>query len=233
MGRAARDAASMAASDGVGAALESLAIMLPGAVRPVLRDGVWRGAVRWAGIAGPIFATMSGATGTIERQAQAADLGEDDIDVAFRAQLRADVDERINPATRLFTSTTLDSVSGVLRQSLAENLSVDQTARALRKSALSRYRAYRIARTEIVGAMNQTSARALLKIAPDARKEWISSQDKRVRATHKAADGQTRNQGELFLVGGSRLRYPGDRSHGADAGEVIHCRCTMGAIPPK
>jgi len=57
-------------------------------------------------------------------------------------------------------------------------------------------------------------------------KEWVTVGDERVRPAHVGADGQVRRIDELFRVGGQQLRFPGDTSFGASAGNVINCRCS-------
>ncbi len=56
-------------------------------------------------------------------------------------------------------------------------------------------------------------------------KEWVSMKDSKVRETHDIADGQTRKITEPFVVGDSLLMFPGDWSLGADAKEIMNCRC--------
>lgn len=58
------------------------------------------------------------------------------------------------------------------------------------------------------------------------RKSWMTLRDKRVRPTHKEAEGQSRPVNEAFNVGGSRMMYPGDRSLGASIKEIANCRCS-------
>lgn len=60
----------------------------------------------------------------------------------------------------------------------------------------------------------------------DATREWVTVGDEKVRAAHVAADGQIRKINEPFIVDGEALRYPGDTSLGASAGNVINCRCS-------
>jgi hypothetical protein len=58
--------------------------------------------------------------------------------------------------------------------------------------------------------------------------QWITKHDDRVRATHRAADGQVRRIGDRFRVGGVRLMHPADPSvlpGGAE--EVYGCRCGL------
>lgn len=59
------------------------------------------------------------------------------------------------------------------------------------------------------------------------RKRWRTFGDSRVRNTHRAASGQTVPINEPFIIGGSRLMFPCDTSLGADASEVVNCRCTV------
>lgn len=57
-------------------------------------------------------------------------------------------------------------------------------------------------------------------------KEWFTQGDERVRSAHVSADSQKQDLNTPFTVGGQLLRYPGDTSLGATAGNVINCRCS-------
>jgi len=57
-------------------------------------------------------------------------------------------------------------------------------------------------------------------------KEWVTVGDERVREAHVLADSQTMTLNAPFQVGGELLRWPGDTSLGATAGNVINCRCS-------
>lgn len=57
-------------------------------------------------------------------------------------------------------------------------------------------------------------------------KTWDTVGDDRVRPSHAAVNGMTLAENGVFLVGGSRLRFPGDTGLGASVGEVINCRCS-------
>jgi uncharacterized protein with gpF-like domain len=90
------------------------------------------------------------------------------------------------------------------------------------------WRADRIARTEVAAAVNAgVAAYAAESEAATGRawwKQWWSSQDSRVRPTHRAAHGQLAPPGGRFTVGGAALRYPGDPL--GPPTEVINCRCS-------
>lgn len=81
-----------------------------------------------------------------------------------------------------------------------------------------------IARTEVGRVVNETALDAAVR-AGMTTKEWLSSRDARVRASHREADGQDREIGETFLVGGFPMRYPHDPL--GPPHEVINCRCVM------
>ena len=90
------------------------------------------------------------------------------------------------------------------------------------------WRADRIARTEVAAAVNAgVEAFAAESAAATGRqwyKRWWSSQDERVRATHRAAHGQIAPPGGTFTVGGASLRHPGDPL--GPPQEIINCRCS-------
>lgn len=56
-------------------------------------------------------------------------------------------------------------------------------------------------------------------------KTWRDIGDNAVRDTHVRVDGTTIPENEVFTVGISRLRFPGDMLLGAATKEVINCRC--------
>ena len=58
-------------------------------------------------------------------------------------------------------------------------------------------------------------------------KTWLTALDERVRFTHIALEGVTIQVDELFHVGNSLMLFPLDWSHGADANEIINCRCSV------
>lgn len=57
-------------------------------------------------------------------------------------------------------------------------------------------------------------------------KEWVTVGDEKVRIDHVRADSQTVDMSKPYTVGGELLRYPGDTSLGASAGNVVNCRCS-------
>ncbi|QOC56016.1 MuF-like minor capsid protein [Gordonia phage Clown] len=92
------------------------------------------------------------------------------------------------------------------------------------------WKARRIARTEAHGAVEYgkfAAAQARAALDPDIRmwKRWLSTEDSRVRATHRVADGQVVPLDERFRVGGFLLLRPGDPITIAPH-ETIGCRCT-------
>lgn len=57
------------------------------------------------------------------------------------------------------------------------------------------------------------------------KKKWISEKDRRVRHTHRIADGQTVPIKAMFRVGRSLLSYPTDPE--GDPEEIVNCRCHL------
>jgi len=97
-------------------------------------------------------------------------------------------------------------------------------------------RADKISRTEIGRAFSiarQAKDEAVAEQVPQMKKQWVTSQDTRVRnkdmgggrgiISHVAAHGQIRKIDEPFDVGGERLMYPRDE-RGSPA-NTVNCRC--------
>ena len=124
--------------------------------------------------------------------------------------------------------TTHDSIIDSLTEGYQAGESMTELAdRIDNLPAFDRNRAITVARTETMSAGNAGEYESYKQCDYVIGKEWLSSHDSRVRSTHAAANGQKRKLDEPFDVGGCKLMFPGDSSLGADAKEVVYCRCTM------
>lgn len=119
---------------------------------------------------------------------------------------------------------------------VTEDRPADQVERMAGRYAnkLLRQRGETIARTETIKALNAGRQEGLDQLVDSGRLDadqidriWDSTADSRTRPTHAAADGQSAGSDGVFTVGGYQMRYPGDTSLGAPAGEVVNCRCYM------
>ncbi|RIH89456.1 hypothetical protein [Calidithermus roseus] len=96
------------------------------------------------------------------------------------------------------------------------------------------FSAERLVRTLYNSGANRAQFEAL-KAAGYTHKRWLAARDSRVRTAskghcfdHRRMEGVTVPLEQPFVTpAGSRLMYPGDRSLGAPAGEVVNCRCTI------
>jgi uncharacterized protein with gpF-like domain len=57
------------------------------------------------------------------------------------------------------------------------------------------------------------------------RKRWDTERDSRVRASHRAVDGEVRDLGMPFYVDGFPIQFPGDPIGPPES--VINCRCDL------
>lgn len=156
-----------------------------------------------------------------------------------------------DPPTDPFVSTYLNEVGNRMRhvpdevyalitaeieRGITEGRSLDRVQADVRTiltaSGTDRWpnRAWTVARTETIGAVNAGIFRSA-QLEADQRgdvapfKQWISTDDKRTRPSHVEADQQRTLLSEPFRVGGAPLLFPGDPR--GPAGEVINCRCSM------
>lgn len=59
------------------------------------------------------------------------------------------------------------------------------------------------------------------------RKQWVDKRDSRERKTHLEVGGKIKPIHEPFIVGDSLMDYPKDTKYGAEAKEIVNCRCTI------
>ncbi|GAB3550216.1 phage minor head protein [Spirosoma fluminis] len=129
--------------------------------------------------------------------------------------------------------STRGQIRRILQQANLERLDVRATARRI-QGALggkgARTRALLIARTETTRAANAGHEAGAMSTSLKLSKIWIATGDGRTRDAHRAMLGRKAiPKDELFVVGGRRMRYPGDPAGGS--ANVINCRCTVAYVP--
>lgn len=175
---------------------------------------------------------------------------EDNIDALIDFALLEWRDNNAEQKARLITQTNQNQMSMALdmgRESVVEDPSPNALALASTAVLTQRFFARRpnlIAQTETqeaAEATKQIEAEATAGRAPfpvrqqvimptvpevDVTKTWETVGDDRVRPAHVAVNGTTLSEDGVFIVGGSRLRFPGDTGLGASVGVIINCRCS-------
>ncbi|MBL4859399.1 MAG: hypothetical protein JKX96_00605 [Acinetobacter sp.] len=125
-------------------------------------------------------------------------------------------------------ATTTSIIQRALIAADREGLSIPQTANLIRRMSggrLSVVRAATIAQTEVNAIANVGNEAAAVATGEELIREWLSIGDIRTRPSLVSADGQRREVGEPYIVGGSKLTRPGDPT--APLREIIRCRCTQ------
>lgn len=120
---------------------------------------------------------------------------------------------------------TASVTSGILQGKSISKIAADLQQRIVSMSVES---AIRTARTAVTAAENsgrEDTFRRAAEMGIDVKYQWVATLDARTRAEHGHADGQVRNAGEPFDVGGEKLLFPGDRTHGASGWNIYNCRC--------
>jgi hypothetical protein len=125
-------------------------------------------------------------------------------------------------------ATTKELIRAAIREGIANGEGVYEVSQRIERLYLEEIiprRSEVIARTEVVHASGAGSRAAAKASGLKLNHTWLTTLDGRQRETHDAANGQTKPLDEPFDVGGSLLMFPGDSSLGADAAELIQCRC--------
>lgn len=116
---------------------------------------------------------------------------------------------------------------------------VSRLVTAYKANAL-KYRGEAVARTETLQAINRGETSAInqaidegLVQRKNVKKWWDDTSDSRVRTTHNVLGVKYGRKNAIDIdepfisPSGSRMMFPGDRSLGADASEIVHCRCKV------
>lgn len=120
---------------------------------------------------------------------------------------------------------TASVTSGILMGRSTRDIAAD-LRKYLKKMEIEN--ALRAARTAVTAAENggrAASDKLAVEMGIPLVYEWSAAHDARTRWAHGRADGQTIEPGKLFIVGGEKLEFPGDTSHGASGWNIYNCRC--------
>lgn len=127
--------------------------------------------------------------------------------------------------------TTRKKIIKILTDGINKNLTLNEIVRQLVSPKMHQQRALVIARTETTRAMNAGILIAAASVPYEVRKQWITSEDEKVRGnpfSHVALHG-TSLPLDMAFNNGEHIRFPGDPN--ASAENVINCRCVLSINP--
>ncbi len=144
-----------------------------------------------------------------------------------RPEIQRFLIEETGKQIRHINETTRKEVIRIIKEGLEQGLAIYDIEQRLIDyfSWCSRMRAETIARTETLRVVNFGHLEAFRQSEIVAMKQWVATQDERVRDAHLEADGQVVELDEPFEVGGEYLDYPGDPKGSPE--NIINCRCTI------
>jgi uncharacterized protein YfaP (DUF2135 family) len=134
------------------------------------------------------------------------------------------MDSRLDVLADQVTATTRQVLEDrIMLDLVANGASIDEIKTAVRGvfSDLSSWRATTIARTEVVGGFNGASNVIAEASGVVVEREWLATNDTRVRDSHRDLDGAKVKGAKTRYANG--CLYPGDPT--AKAEETIMCRC--------
>jgi len=154
-------------------------------------------------------------------------------DIWYRTMVNYGLTEagmRITWITETSRGLILDIVRDVFAEVNTTGVGISQATdilhRELKKryGTIERWRAMRIANTEILTASNRGALEGAKSMGVPYRKIWSTS-GRNVRDTHQALEGVTVGENETFNVGGTPAVGPGAANLPPE--EVINCKCTV------
>lgn len=156
-------------------------------------------------------------------------------DVVFNAQdprVTSFLANKVFRMSRDVSTATQNMIHEILIDATLDNSTVDQIASRIRSTFedFERYRALRVARTEMAGAHNGAALEAYDQSGIEM-KGWASVIDDVTRESHIELDGMEIPLRDDFITSaGHHLQSPGVGGAGADAGDVANCRCAVYAV---
>jgi hypothetical protein len=140
------------------------------------------------------------------------------------------------------TRTLFEDIERITRQTIQSGINEGwgpvKVAEEIMKqqTQIDRYRAMRIARTEVVGASNEGSYTGAGAFSTKVRKIWLATLDGKTRESHIEMNNERAEYSEPFTVplemgGADEMQYPGDPDGSPE--NVIQCRCGIAYEPEE
>lgn len=148
----------------------------------------------------------------------------------YRSDITKYIVELAGTKVTMVSDWTRQVIGALVLESQEANESMDKLAKNIKDTfrEFSRYRAYRIARTESQNALGfaQYSAgkQAEEILGEKLVGEWWTSLDDRVRDSHREIHGEKAPLGKAFSNG---LTYAGEYTQTEKTGDNINCRCVI------
>ena len=153
-----------------------------------------------------------------------------DLDIDFDVVPQSTIDELedvIDEAGDDIFATLGEGIQSDIESAIEAGDDVDTIAERLRSRSyadrLDRRHTQTHARTLVQGASERGNHSAMQEAPGVVGERWHYTSDGRARETHIEAGGQIAPVDGPFVVGGARLRHPGDPQ--APIGEIANCRC--------
>lgn len=165
--------------------------------------------------------------------ASAKDLGFSLVDHGAVKKILTEEENPFNKINALHDKTAIKNrMQGELMTGLLKGESMQKMATRLKNVSEGNLKnAIRVARTETTRVQNSAKmdvGKHGEELGFVMMKRWMATTDHRVRDDHLAMNGVEVEQDQPFkLPDGTEMMFPGDISLGADAGQVINCRCTV------
>ena len=125
----------------------------------------------------------------------------------------------------------MKKINAEVLQGILQGESMDKIANKIgRVQQMNANASIRTARTIVTGAENKGRQGSYEKATADGiilKREWIATNDGRVRHWHAELDGQRRDVDKPFSNAVGLIMFPGDP--GAHPSNVYNCRCSLGA----
>jgi hypothetical protein len=143
-----------------------------------------------------------------------------------------DCGELIQETTRNLFAGIQSNAQKAIQLAAQEGWGAERTAREIIKlqGQMDRYKAMRIARTEVMRASNEGAMKGVEQFGIALHKVWLSTSDGRERDWHGSMNGVKVDMNDNFTVNGEPMKQPGDPD--ASAANTINCRCAV-AFEPK
>jgi HK97 family phage portal protein len=144
--------------------------------------------------------------------------------------LQAYIIELAGTKVTMVSDWTRQVIGAIILDAKENNWTMDETAKAIKSEFqdFSRYRAYRIARTETQNAVGfsqfEAGKQAQDFLGTTLIGEWWTALDSRVRDSHADLHGTRAKLGEPF---GNGLHYAGEYTNTKGGANNINCRCVI------